>query len=847
VDDQASTMEDTPVTIAVLPNDTDPENGPLTVSLPSPTTAQGGTVSVNTNGTVLYTPAANYCGTDTFTYTITDASGQTDTATVVVLVSCVKDVPTAVATGGTFPYDGNGHAGTCTVTGAMGESLAGTLSYTPGGATSPVTVGSYTVNCAFTGNDDYEPVTATSNITITPRPAVVTAGTATKVYGTADPALSAVSTTGFLGADLGALVLNQSRATGETVGNYATTATATGGSLSNYSVVYVPAAFTITKAPLVVTTNNKTRVQGTPNPVLDGALTGVVAGDNITATYATTATVSSPAGTYPITPSLLDPNGRLGNYNVVSTPGTLTVTPSTQPCSTDGFTTYSQGGWGSKPSGNNPGMLLKNNFSAVYPDGYVKIGTPATKWLKFTSAYAIEKFLPQGGSSNVLNSSATNPTSSSAGNFAAQLLALQLAVDFSAAGVTKEGLGSLVMVSGPLAGKTVDEILELANKVIGGQTSALPSGLNISGLAGILESLIMNFHEGTVNQGLLGCGDGPAPCVAKSFTLNQNQSTGSTGNVRTFTTGGSSVKVMAFSRDKSNGNWAKAFGGAFGTAGLGVTDSSENGSGNTHTVDNNGRNNYLVFVFDQPVVATTAAIGYVSGDSDAEVWVGTIPGAYGSSLMLSDAILNGLGSPETSMGGSSARTFTFNSGGVAGNVVVIAAKTNESNDYFKLASLSTACAPPPPPTDPCDVDGDGGSHSNKSGKSGKWGKSNKSSSKSGKSDKDGGAGAPCDPPSDPCSAYGGTSDKSGKSTKSGKSWYSSKSSKSSKSCDGEHSDKSSKSNKWDKSTKSNHYEGDGDDHDKGKNGHKPGDGCSHDSVVKPSKPSSPSKSTPKKK
>jgi hypothetical protein len=162
------------------------------------------------------------------------------------------------------------------------------------------------------------------------------------------------------------------------------------------------------------------------------------------------------------------------------------------------------------------------------------------------------------------------------------------------------------------------------------------------------------------------------------------------------------VKTMAFSRDKSNGSWATAFVGAFGTAGLGVTDSSENGSGTTHTLDNNGRNNYLVFVFDQAVVPSKATIGWVSGDSDAQVWVGTIAGAYSSSVMLSDAILSGFGSPETSTGGSSARTFSFNSTGKSGNVVVIAAKTDESNDYFKVATIDTTCtSTPPPPTTPC--------------------------------------------------------------------------------------------------------------------------------------------------
>jgi len=54
---------------------------------------------------------------------------------------------------------------------------------------------------------------------------------------------------------------------------------------------------------------------------------GIKNGDNITATYATTATQSSPAGTYPIVPTLVDPDNKLGNYAVTSTNGVLTINP----------------------------------------------------------------------------------------------------------------------------------------------------------------------------------------------------------------------------------------------------------------------------------------------------------------------------------------------------------------------------------------------------------------------------------------------------------------------------------------------------------------------------------------
>jgi hypothetical protein len=49
-------------------------------------------------------------------------------------------------------------------------------------------------------------------------------------------------------------------------------------------------------------------------------------GDNITATYATTATTNSPVGTYAIVPVFNDPSNRLGNYFIITNGGTLIVT-----------------------------------------------------------------------------------------------------------------------------------------------------------------------------------------------------------------------------------------------------------------------------------------------------------------------------------------------------------------------------------------------------------------------------------------------------------------------------------------------------------------------------------------
>ncbi|SDW90271.1 cadherin-like domain-containing protein, partial [Litoreibacter albidus] len=91
-DDTANVDEDDSVTINVLGNDTDPENDDLTVI---DATSPNGEVVINADGTVTFTPDADFNGETTITYTIEDEAGNTDTATVVVTVEAVNDDPVA--------------------------------------------------------------------------------------------------------------------------------------------------------------------------------------------------------------------------------------------------------------------------------------------------------------------------------------------------------------------------------------------------------------------------------------------------------------------------------------------------------------------------------------------------------------------------------------------------------------------------------------------------------------------------------------------------------------------------------------------------------------------------------
>src|SRR5207248_2173639 len=122
-DDAYATDEDTPLTVAapgVLGNDSDVDGDPLSAVLVDE--PAHGTVVINANGTLTYTPAPNYNGSDAFTYMVSDGNGGSDTATVLVNIRPVNDAP--VASGGslTTPED-QPAGGTLSATDVDGDPL----------------------------------------------------------------------------------------------------------------------------------------------------------------------------------------------------------------------------------------------------------------------------------------------------------------------------------------------------------------------------------------------------------------------------------------------------------------------------------------------------------------------------------------------------------------------------------------------------------------------------------------------------------------------------------------------------------------------------------------------------
>jgi hypothetical protein len=87
--DSASTTVDTPVTVDVLGNDTDA----TALTLTGASAGAHGSVAVQANGTLSYTPDAGWTGTDSFSYTVADAAGNVSSAQVLVDVTGVAPPP----------------------------------------------------------------------------------------------------------------------------------------------------------------------------------------------------------------------------------------------------------------------------------------------------------------------------------------------------------------------------------------------------------------------------------------------------------------------------------------------------------------------------------------------------------------------------------------------------------------------------------------------------------------------------------------------------------------------------------------------------------------------------------
>jgi VCBS repeat-containing protein len=191
--DTYTTTEDTALTVnapGVLANDSDPDSSPLSAVLVSG--PSHGTLSLDANGSFSYTPAADYDGTDTFTYVASDGTLESDQATVTITITAANDGPTVADDAYTTAED---TALTMATPGVLGndsdpdgDPLSALLVSGPGhGALALNADGSFTYSPAadFTGSDSFtyrasdgslasDPATVTLTVTAVDDPPAVT-------------------------------------------------------------------------------------------------------------------------------------------------------------------------------------------------------------------------------------------------------------------------------------------------------------------------------------------------------------------------------------------------------------------------------------------------------------------------------------------------------------------------------------------------------------------------------------------------------------------------------------------------------------------------------------------------
>jgi hypothetical protein len=212
-------------------------------------------------------------------------------------------------------------------------------------------VGNYTTSCSGASDPNYVIDYVNGMDSVTPAPLTVTAASATMTYGGQKPTIAA-KVTGFQNGDTSSVLgsgLSCSTAAGPTspVGSYSSSCS--GASDPNYIITYAGGTVTVGPATLAVTAGNLSKEFGSANPALTYAVSGFVNGQTLAtsgvtgqAACTTTATTTSPAGSYPITCA----PGTLAavNYAFTFVSGTLTVeNTTTLACLTIGSVTVSAG------------------------------------------------------------------------------------------------------------------------------------------------------------------------------------------------------------------------------------------------------------------------------------------------------------------------------------------------------------------------------------------------------------------------------------------------------------------------------------------------------------------------
>ncbi|MEW6645207.1 MAG: MBG domain-containing protein [Pseudomonadota bacterium] len=220
----------------------------------------------------------------------------------------------------------------------LGDSAAtvvsGTASVTSTGTgvTANVAAGPYTIDVAqgtLTGRNGYTfSFVNDGRLTVTRRAITATADAKNRVYGDANPAFTyTLGGAGLVNGDtLSGSLASPATATSN-VGSYAITQGSLSAS-SNYALTYTGATLTVMPRAITVTADAKSRIYGDANPAFTYTVggAGLVNGDTLSGSLASSAAAASNVGGYAITQGSLAASS---NYALTYSGATLTVTPRT--------------------------------------------------------------------------------------------------------------------------------------------------------------------------------------------------------------------------------------------------------------------------------------------------------------------------------------------------------------------------------------------------------------------------------------------------------------------------------------------------------------------------------------
>ena len=234
---------------------------------------------------------------------------------------------TVTANAASKTYGENDPALTYTTEGLLGDdTLTGELAREAGES-----VGTYAINQGtLSAGNNYNVTFTGADFTISKAALTVTAEAKSKTYGKDDPALT-YTAEGLVGADTltGALT----REAGENVGTYVITQGTLKAS-DNYTLTFTGADFTINKAEITITADDKSTKYKSDLAELTYQIGGdYVEGDDLGVTVSTDATKTSPVGEYDIT---VDWN-KNGNYTATLVNGKYTITKADLTTSATGY------------------------------------------------------------------------------------------------------------------------------------------------------------------------------------------------------------------------------------------------------------------------------------------------------------------------------------------------------------------------------------------------------------------------------------------------------------------------------------------------------------------------------